>query len=170
MSIKADLLIFITALLFIVFNAIDMMLIYHNYSMPSLDSPLVSIQSFSDIDGKITIFQYLFIHYFLKLLGIIIFTVLIVVFSFLLKKSLAIMSTTIIITILPYMLYHSGIEDAKYISLTDLINGSGYVLSSAKANIYNDVVLLIVFILLNIVIIHFLIINTRCLYCYGYKN
>jgi hypothetical protein len=137
----------ITAALTVIFNSIDLISIFKNYDLPAINAPLLSLQSFSDISGSITVGQFLAAHLFIKLFANILFTIFLYGLSELLKKSILVMSVSVAVTLFPALFVYFGLDIFNYFDFTALLSGTQLYLLSAKANIFGDMGVFIIFIL-----------------------
>lgn len=96
--------------IFLIWNAVDILWAIHSYDLPLLQAPLMSIEAFRDIKMNITIFQYLFLFYGIRLLSTIILTIFICILSELLRKTLSVTLTVTVATLLPSIIGNFGVE------------------------------------------------------------
>lgn len=124
----------IAILLSFIWNSIDFLYIIYNYDLPSMNAPLLSIQTFTDIDSDITIIQYLILFWSLRIIGSLLFTWIICGVSELLRKNLSVMGTIVAFTLLPALFVCLGLEIFKYVDFTRLFSATKLVLLSASGN------------------------------------
>jgi hypothetical protein len=134
----------ITTILTIIFNSIDLILIFKNYHLPASNAPLLSLQTFSNISSSITVSQYLAAYLLIKLFANILFTVFLCGLSELLKKSILVMSVSVAITLFPALFVYLGLNIFNYFDFTALLSGTQLYLLSARTNIFGDMGLFII--------------------------
>ena len=151
----------ISAVLTIIFNAVDIIFVFKNYNMPALNAPLLSVQSFSSTNGGITLLQYLIVFVLMRLAGNILFALFVFGLSEILKKSVFVMGVAMAVTLFPALFAYFGLDLFKYFDFTGLLSGTQLYLLSAVANWAQDIGLLAVFMIVTGVILFALILKSR---------
>ena len=123
--------IIIGASLMLIWSAVDLTFIINYYELPLMSAPAVSIESLCKIGSDITILQYLLIMYILRFVGTIMLAVITCSFSEILKKSIPILSTVVIITLLPDLLYGIGVSFFSNINFMKLFQGTDLLISAS---------------------------------------
>jgi hypothetical protein len=142
----------IAALLTIIFNLVDFILIFKNYDLPAKTAPLVSLQSFAAIDSSITIMQYFIIYTLIKLFANLLFTTFVCVLSELLKKAIPVMSVSIAVTLFPALFVYFGFEIFNYVDFTGFLSATQMYLLSARTNLFGNMGFCTLFVLCCVII------------------
>jgi hypothetical protein len=129
----------------VIFNAVDFIFICRNYGLPAIDAPLLSIETFMQVDSGITIVRYLLLFFALRIVGSVLLSVMICSLSELLRKSVAVMSVTVGATLFPSILGYFGLTAAKYVDFTGLLTSTQLFAVSAAMNLMGDMGFLAVF-------------------------
>ena len=137
----------ITGVMTIVFTAVDVILIFKNYDLPAMNAPLVSMQSFSAINGNLTIIQYLAVYFLIRLFAYLIFAVFVCGLSELLKKTILVMSVSVAVTLFPALFAYFGLSIFNYFDFTGLLSVTPIYLLSARTNFVGDIGIFIIFII-----------------------
>ena len=128
----------ITAILTIIFNAVDLIIIFKNYDLPAINAPLVSMQSFAAINGGVTIMQYLIIYFLTSLIANSLFTAFVCGLSALLKKTVFVMGVSVAVTLFPALFAYFGLGIFSYFDFTGLLSATQIYLLSARTNLLGD--------------------------------
>lgn len=132
--------ILITFSLAFLWNVLDFTFIYLFYELPCLSAPIISIPIFEAFPHNITIIQYLIFLYTLKLFASVLFGCFICSLSSLLKHPVSIMSTTVIITILPKLLSMMGLPFLSYVDFTKFLCVTPIFIDSSHPLIFCTVI------------------------------
>ena len=145
-KVTAALIISITV--FIIFNAIDIILISYNYDLPCAGSPLVSLQSFSAVRSSISISEYLVMFYCIRLAATILLCTFIIGISALIKKAIPTITIVLAVTLIPKMLVSLGLNVFQITDYTSFMAATPLVLLSASNNFLKGYGLFIIYTLL----------------------
>jgi hypothetical protein len=146
-ALKLSSSVIITIVSIVIFNLIEIILIFNNYSLPALNAPLLSMQSFADINGNITLAQYFVLYMLIKIIGYILFTLFICALSELFKNNIFAMSVSVAVTLFPALFVYFGLDIFNYFDFTALLSGTRLYLLSSKVYIFGDIGFCIIFIL-----------------------
>ena len=136
----------------LIFNAIDLTIIFRNWELPAINAPLLSLQSFADINSSITVGQYLVTHILIRLLANILFTLFVCGLSAILKKTILVMSISVAVTLFPALFVYFGLYIFNYFDFTGLLSGTQLYLLSARTNLIGDTGFFVLFMILCTVI------------------
>jgi len=135
----------ITALMTVIFNVLDFILIWKNYDLPVINAPLLSIQSFAAINGDIMIIQYIAVYFLTRLFANILFAAFVCGLSELLKKTVFVMSVSVALTLFPALFAYFGLGVFSYFDFTELLSATQIYLMSARTGLFGDTGLFIIF-------------------------
>lgn len=147
------------------FTALDIFYLVRHNLLPAPGSPLVSLEGFEAAASGISIQNYAVIMFVIRIFGFMLLYLLITAVSELLRRNITVLGTLTIATIMPYMLVKFGLSDAGYISLPGILSGTDYFVLSAKAGVFGDFGLLIIFVALIAVLSAVLIRRAYKTYC-----
>lgn len=139
----------LSVILTIVWNLIDFLWLYKSYDLPLWNAPIHSIEALGGLKKDMSIYQYLMYFYGIRILAGIIFSVFICSISEILKKHIAILTSTVLITLLPSLLSQVGLLIFNYFDFTKLMQASSLMLQGSHgkwftlAAIIIDIILLI---------------------------
>ncbi|MHB1150910.1 MAG: hypothetical protein ACYCWE_01435 [Eubacteriales bacterium] len=121
----------ISAVLTLLFNAVDFIIIRNNYGFPAADAPLLSLKTFADIDGGITVTKYLMMFFILRVAAAVLLSLAICGVSELLRRNIPVMSVIVAFTLFPALLAYFGLELFGFADFTSLLAVTPLVLLSA---------------------------------------
>lgn len=98
-----------SALITLLFSAVDLVLVAVKYDLPELSASIVSIERLSSLPTSLSIGQYLVLYLLTKLGMALLFCLLVFSLSALLKKTLPVMSLALALTLLPNLLVRLGL-------------------------------------------------------------
>lgn len=128
----------ISAVLTILFNAVDLAVIFAGYDMPSADAPLVSIELFGSVRSGITIGGYLAVFLMLRLAASLIMSMLVCALSELLCRYVPVLGSVAVLTLLPGLFAYFGLAAADKVSFLNLLAGTPLFLESAKCSLFGS--------------------------------
>ncbi len=118
--------------------AVDMSVVFGGYEMPARGAPLCSIESFSAVNGSITIGQYLVLFVLLRLAGALLMTLLICALSELLARYLPVLGSVAVLTLLPALCVGFGFGAADKMNFLNLLAGTPLFLQSAQTGLFGQ--------------------------------
>lgn len=102
--------IFTSALLAVIWNTVNLIVVINIYELPLLSAPIISIEAFQDLNSDMTIMQYAVCFYCFRILSLVLLSVTLCSLTVILKGRLVVLSLTVIITLLPSSLVYFGIR------------------------------------------------------------
>lgn len=111
--------------------AIDTATVFHGYTMPALNAPLCSIETFSAVTGSVTVGEYLILFALLRIAAAQILTLLVCALSELLEKYLPALSCAVLITLLPALCVSFGLTFAIRVNFLNLFAATPLFIASA---------------------------------------
>ena len=109
-------------------------------------APLCSLQSYSQVDGGITIGQYVLVLYCLRMLALILTAVFMISVSVLAENLLLSVGVCVFFTMIPSVIARLGLESMKIFDFSAWFGANEYFYTSAATNLFgNDFGVLILF-------------------------
>ena len=121
------------------FHAIELLILIPGRSLDCLDVPLYSISAYSEAGIGLSVGGHLLIVFAVRVASAVLFTLLSLSVSALVKNFTAAFSIVAGSTILPTLLFRAGLDFAGYASFVDLLSGNGMVLFSAGKSLFGSV-------------------------------
>lgn len=125
-----------SAVIAIVWNALDLGFIIHAYDLPMLDAPLWSIEAFEEFAPDLTVMQYIVLLFAVRLFAAILMACLAASLSAVLRKNISAMTATVALTLLPAVLSYFGITVLAKADFTSLMQGTDMLLTNISAVVY----------------------------------
>lgn len=141
-----------------IWNLIDFIWVYTSYDLPLPNAPIHSIEAFGSWKPDMTIAAYLLCLYVVRIFAGILFSVLVCALSGILKKHIAIIASTVILTLLPSLLSHIGLRVFAYFDFTKLMQASAVLLQGNQS---------IGFVLATVMLMLLLLIIAERKWCHG---
>ncbi len=116
----------------VIWNLTDAAVIARGYELPLAASPLISIESFSDMGGALSIWQYAAAAFAVRCASHVMLAAVICALSEILKKSISVLSVSVIVTLLPDMLARSGIGALSRIGFVGALRATPLFIFSAS--------------------------------------
>lgn len=138
----------LSVILTIVWNLIDFLWLYISYDLPLWNAPIHSIEALGGLKQDMSIYQYLMCFYAIRIIAGIIFGTLVCSLSGILKKHIAVLTTTVMITLLPSLLSKIGLRIFEYFDFTKLMQASSVMLQGIHSTWFVSTVIILVIILL----------------------
>lgn len=138
----------LSVILTIVWNLIDFLWLYISYDLPLWNAPIHSIEALGGLKQDMSIYQYLMCFYAIRIIAGIIFGTLVCSLSGILKKHIAVLTTTVMITLLPSLLSKIGLRIFEYFDFTKLMQASSVMLQGIHSTWFVSTVTILVIILL----------------------
>ncbi len=117
-----------------IWNAADAVIIANSYELPLASAPLISIETFSDMDASLTVGQYTALFYAVRLISHAAFAVTVCALSEILKKTVSVLSVSVIITLLPDMAARLGAESLSRFGSVGAFRATPLLLASAEGS------------------------------------
>ncbi len=109
-------------------------------------APLCSLQSYSQVDGSITILQYVLLLYFFRVLALILTAVLMISVSVLAENLLLGVGVCVFVTMIPSVIARLGLDSMKMFDFSAWFGANEYFYTSAAMDLLgNDFGVLILF-------------------------
>lgn len=109
-------------------------------------APLCSLQSYSQVDGSITILQYVLLLYFFRVLALILTAVLMISVSVLAENLLLGVGVCVFVTMIPSVIPRLGLDSMKIFDFSAWFGTNEYFYTSVAMNLFgNDFGVLILF-------------------------
>ena len=131
--------VFAAAVVSSAFHAIELLILIPGRSLDCLDVPLYSISAYSEANIGLSVGGYLLIVFAVRVASAVLFTLLSLSVSALVKNFTAAFSIVAGSTILPTLLFRAGLDFAGYASFVDFLSGNGMVLFSAWKSLFGSV-------------------------------
>ena len=128
----------ISSVLALLFNAVDLCVIFTGYEMPSADAPLVSIELFGSVESGITVGGYLAVFLMLRLVAALIMSMLVCALSELLCRYVPVLGSVAVLTLLPGLFAYFGLRAAEKVSFLNLLAGTPLFIESAKCSLFGS--------------------------------
>ena len=128
----------IAATLTVLFNAVDIAVIFGGYDMAAFNAPLVSIEYFGAVKSDITIGGYLAVFLLLRLAASLIMAMLVCALSELLCRYIPVLGSVAVLTLLPALFAYFGLAAADKISFLNLLAGTPLYLESANMSLFGN--------------------------------
>ncbi len=114
-----------------IWNLIDFIWVYTSYELPLPNAPIQSIEAFGNWKPDMTIAQYLLCLYVVRIFAGILFSVLVCALSGILKKHISVVTSTVLLTLLPSLLSRIGLRVFAYFDFTKLMQASAVLLQGS---------------------------------------
>lgn len=132
----------------ILFYGLEAVAYMQTYSLDNTiwRAPLCSLQSYSQVDGSITILQYVVLLYFFRMLSLILTAVLMISVSVLAENLLLCVGVCVFFTMIPSVIARLGLDSMKLFDFSAWFGANEYFYTSATMNLFgNDFGVLILF-------------------------
>lgn len=106
------------------------------YTYTAGHSPAQSLPMLAELPLSLSLREFFFLYEGVKIVAFILLAVITVSMSILIRKSVHAMATTMLLTIVPFVLRYFGFGFAKYLDFTCLLSGSQYILMSLDSVLY----------------------------------
>ena len=128
----------IAVTLALLFNAVDLIVIFSGCEMPSASAPLISIEIFGSVTSRITIGGYLIVFLALRIAASLIMAMLVCALSELLCRYIPILGSVALLTLLPGLFAYFGLAAADKVSFLNLLAGTPIFIESAKCSLFGS--------------------------------
>lgn len=128
----------IAVLLALIFNAIDIAVVFSSFEMPAAGAPLLSTQMFSSVSGSITLAGYLAMFIFLRVAASLAMALLVCALSELLCRFLSVLCSAVVITLLPALFAYFGLSAADKVSYMNFFAGTPLYIASQSASVFGS--------------------------------
>ena len=138
----------LTSIITIVWNLIDFVWLIRSFDLPLWNAPIHSIEALGGLKQDISISQYLICFYVIRIISSVILGIMVCSLSGILKKHIAILTTTVMITLLPSLLSQIGLRMFEYFDFTSLMQASSVTLQGIHSTWFvTTVIVLVIFLL-----------------------
>ena len=128
----------IAVLLALVFNAIDIAIVFNSFEMPAASAPLLSTQMFSSVSGSITFAGYLAVFILIRVAASLAMALLVCALSELLCRYLSVLCSAVVITLLPALFAYFGLSAADKVSYMNFFAGTPLYIASQRASLFGS--------------------------------
>lgn len=136
---------FIISLIWI---SIDLTRFFMTYDMPLKNAPLKSIQQMYSFTYEISIFQFMLLYIFLRIIAALFLALFTFTISCLLRKNISVLSTVSIVTLLPFLISKIGGTFFKNINFVSYLMATPVLLQSTLFIFYTVCLLIICYLLI----------------------
>ena len=106
------------------------------YTYTAGHSPAQSLPMLAELPLSLSLREFFFLYEGVKIVAFILLAVITVSMSILIRKSVHAMATTMLLTIVPFVLRYFGFGFAKYLDFTCLLSGSQYLRMALDSTLY----------------------------------
>ncbi len=150
----------------ILFCLIDILTINYSYELPSQQALLMSLSMFRNVNSPITIKQYLLTYFILHAAVSVLLGLFVSAISEILRKPLPILSVTILVTLIPWLMTKIGVHIPVYLDFISIFCINPILLYSALIKILNnDYSILFILYISLASIVYMLLVTARKQYC-----
>ena len=126
----------ISAALSVIFNVIEFTILTVGRDLSCLNAPIYSVTAFADAEISLTIIQYIIIMYACRVLISVLFAIFVSAVASLAKNLTVSFAAVAGSTLLPTLLYSSGLHSAGHISFCDFFGVNGMILFSSDFHVF----------------------------------
>jgi len=127
----------------VICNITDLYFIINRYDLPFMRAPIHSIEAFADLAINISIIEYAVIYYLCKIVAAVLLALLLCALSGIMKKSIPVVTTTLIITGFPFVMTEFGVNIFDSIDYTLLARATPLLIKNEGGLIYIFISLMI---------------------------
>lgn len=118
------------------FSFVDYRKMMELYTYTAGHSPAHSLPMLADLPLSLSLREFFFLYEGVKIASFVLLAVIAVAISILVRKSVYAMATTMLLTIVPFVLRYFGFGFAKYLDFTCLLSGSQYLRMALDSTLY----------------------------------
>lgn len=126
----------ISAALSVIFNVIEFLTLTIGRDLSCLNAPIYSVTAFADAEISLTIIQYIIIMYACRVLISVLFAIFVSAVASLAKNLTISFAAVAGSTLLPTLLYSSGLHSAGHVSFCDFFGVNGMILFSSDFHVF----------------------------------
>ena len=126
----------ISAALSVIFNIIEFLILTVGRNLSCINAPIYSVTAFADTEIALTVLHYIVIMYVCRVLISVLFAVFVSAVASLAKNLTVSFAAVAGSTLLPTLLYSSGLHSAGYVSFCDFFGVNGMVLFSSDFYVF----------------------------------